>query len=491
MKPKNHKTYILIRPLLFALAVLIALSAALSSCGGKKDDPDNSGDNSHEGSSDTGNTENSQEENTNNDIHINIPGPGGDGNVDIGNGDGGGNGSDGADQAEPQTKDQLYINEELAIKIKAAVMNDEELEQKVIATASLISSYPLDSITADSLGLRVYGVFESACVFLPYISGMPVTDTRQTEEAGGVTFSSNEKRALTVFANDSVMELKEAYEKELISRDELKILAATCSAGVSSDYWMSHATLSPQTEKQLTISENLAVAIKKEFKAKRGYENKHIDDIYITVCGVFDSTCVVIVEVKGEAIPEGPLTESAAGINFVHSDGNHFEVFRGGDLTSLREGYLRGHLDLDQLKILEKTHNAGIRCDYWKKNVAIPSQTVNQLTVSDQTALAIKSDLLATREYGSKTPEDVTLRIYGAFNGAYVFLADIKGYSFSLRQTEETVGGVTFTHPKRQFFEVWCDGTVYRTKEAFDLGILTVDDLKTLGRTYENNIFFS
>ena len=88
---------------------------------------------------------------------------------------------------------------------------------------------------------------------------------------------------------------------------------------------------------------------------------------------------------------------------------------------------------------------------------------------------------------GRHIPTDsIDMAFYGEFNGAYAVY--VMGLDSTATLGSETVEGITFWYPT--FSETMCiyyEGKCCRLQEAFDRGLLTLEDLKTLENNYPFN----
>ena len=82
------------------------------------------------------------------------------------------------------------------------------------------------------------------------------------------------------------------------------------------------------------------------------------------------------------------------------------------------------------------------------------------------------------------SPDDVRLRFMGYFKDAYVLFVDVKDMMYAEVITTEKVAGFTFVYSCSQHMLVWHEGQFYSLKLAYDNGILTKEDLRTLVKDY-------
>lgn len=83
--------------------------------------------------------------------------------------------------------------------------------------------------------------------------------------------------------------------------------------------------------------------------------------------------------------------------------------------------------------------------------------------------------------------DDLSLRFRGAFSDSYVVFVD-GPFGYFAWLTSETVGGLTFTYPDSQQAKVYHQGNFYAMTEAYELGLLTTDNLLELHTKYSGNL---
>lgn len=102
--------------------------------------------------------------------------------------------------------------------------------------------------------------------------------------------------------------------------------------------------------------------------------------------------------------------------------------------------------------------------------------------VPDLTELRIRKDYCAI--FVNLTPDQVKLRFMGIFGESYVLFVDVKDMMYAEVITTDTVAGLQFVYSCSQRMQVWSDGQFYNLQLAYDNGLLTREDLRTLARDY-------
>ena len=80
--------------------------------------------------------------------------------------------------------------------------------------------------------------------------------------------------------------------------------------------------------------------------------------------------------------------------------------------------------------------------------------------------------------------EEVSLRYYGRYGDAYVMFVDSSVYMYYDMEETVKVGGFSFEYRDSHHLEVYYEGDFYTVSEAFNLGILSEDDLRLLHARY-------
>ncbi len=116
--------------------------------------------------------------------------------------------------------------------------------------------------------------------------------------------------------------------------------------------------------------------------------------------------------------------------------------------------------------------NPGLPVDPDYSENKVPDMTVNQ----------IRQDYC---EYaGNLAIDQVRLRFMGVFHDVYVMFVDVKDMMYADVITTENVGGFQFVYSSSQHMLVWHEGEFYSLRLAFDAGLLTKENLRTLVKDY-------
>lgn len=81
--------------------------------------------------------------------------------------------------------------------------------------------------------------------------------------------------------------------------------------------------------------------------------------------------------------------------------------------------------------------------------------------------------------------EDISLRCYGAFDGAYVLFVDVVGWNYTMAIETDVIAGVEFVYSSGQKMTVYYSGKFYTLSEAYDRGVLSLASLRAVQKSYK------
>lgn len=115
-----------------------------------------------------------------------------------------------------------------------------------------------------------------------------------------------------------------------------------------------------------------------------------------------------------------------------------------------------------------------------------PGLTVDPYDPDSQVSELTKSQICRDYcdDHGNLTVDQVRLRFMGVFGETYVMFVDVKDMFYAEVITMEKVGGFTFVYSCSQHMQVWNAGEFYTLAIAYDMGLLTQEDLRTLSLDY-------
>jgi len=119
-----------------------------------------------------------------------------------------------------------------------------------------------------------------------------------------------------------------------------------------------------------------------------------------------------------------------------------------------------------------------------------PNENESAPKTPEEKALVIKQAYIDTNKLTKATVEDATLRVFGIFDDAWVMFVDVSGYDAFLSVAgQEIIDGLEFYYSNSQWLQVYHDHQFYSLTEAFDNGILTSENIRTLHESYTNKEF--
>lgn len=100
-------------------------------------------------------------------------------------------------------------------------------------------------------------------------------------------------------------------------------------------------------------------------------------------------------------------------------------------------------------------------------------------------------DLFLKKELSEEaTPDDVMLRYYGTYGGAVAVMLTDRFSSYTMAEWSETIQNITIYYSDGRYITVWKDGVFYRLQEAYDRGILTVENIAQIAAIQNENKVF-
>lgn len=161
------------------------------------------------------------------------------------------------------------------------------------------------------------------------------------------------------------------------------------------------------------------------------------------------------------------LEETIGGYRFVYDYNINMEVLIGDNVYGLEDALVQ---NLITLKHLEKVYEA-----YNASNSSLYESDVISIDIN------LVEEIIATYRKKENLSEDQKVTFsdyYAEYNGAYALKIYQSGYYPVIRYDE--VDGVNFTYSSNVFASIYKDGVIYSVKEAFNVGLLTHDDLVDL-----------
>jgi len=92
----------------------------------------------------------------------------------------------------------------------------------------------------------------------------------------------------------------------------------------------------------------------------------------------------------------------------------------------------------------------------------------------------VELEILKHRFGENADPNDYIVECYGSYNGAIVLTMRIKNATYPGIADYETVSGFEFCIIDGIKISVWYNDRLYELKDAFDSGILTVEDVENI-----------
>ena len=92
------------------------------------------------------------------------------------------------------------------------------------------------------------------------------------------------------------------------------------------------------------------------------------------------------------------------------------------------------------------------------------------------------------KQYGMKLKDIRIDYYYGSYNGCYVFHLDAPGWWLYLTESEYyDFNGFKFSCPYNKNPKIWQKGVFYKLTEAYNSGLLTIDDIRTIANYFKGD----
>ena len=107
---------------------------------------------------------------------------------------------------------------------------DEDVQQKIITSFVNAYSTDRDPITADEISLRCYGAFDGVYVLFVDVESMLKLPAFREQTIAGVKFIYSYLQTMVVYSNNAFYEIKDAYENNILSYDNMLAAQQTYKA---------------------------------------------------------------------------------------------------------------------------------------------------------------------------------------------------------------------------------------------------------------------
>ena len=318
----------------------------------------------------------------------------------------------------------------------------------------------------DSVIFECYGEFNGAYVVLfDGLAGQAIT--RLTVD--GITFTFPTTRQFTVYYNGEFCNLQEAFDKGIISHNDLVKLKKNYTRKDFVSYgeykYPENYPNPPDDDEDEDMPKDKHEAIAYIYAKQHNFDK---DIVHVKCYAEFNNACVTNINVCDPI--EGTTYLTVDDVTYVFPTAEQFTVYYDGEFFDLQEAFDAALLTHDDLVDLKYIHRESYYDLYAKLGTI-------ELTVDEQNMI--------TSAYANlhNISEDLVLYdCYGRFDGTYVL------YFYSVGSaivTHLTVDGVGFVFGSSVQFKVYHDGEFCNLQEAFDNGFLSHDDLLELRKNHE------
>lgn len=213
--------------------------------------------------------------------------------------------------------------------------------------------------------------------------------------------------------------------------------------------------------------------------------NGNASDVVYKSYGEFDGTNVLIISFKNSDVGDAERIEVVDGVDFYFNVWIKFDVYHDGAFYTLQEAFNNSWLTHEDLLTVRSNHRAANEKFY--EDYEEEKETTKSPVVLED---AIKREIIAAFVEAHKndkyplSEEEISLRCFGAFDGAYVLFVDVKGLDYDTAIWKEVVADSEFMYSNGQRLTVYFDGSFYTLIEAYENGILSSENLQTAQWNY-------
>ena len=302
------------------------------------------------------------------------------------------------------------------------------------------------------------------------------------EIAGYKFLIDNGANEVLVYADGEFTELTEAYEKGIVSKDDVAFVHGRTMAyaeyfreGLSEIAPPARLKIGkPYKESPITLSEELQREIVWEYIADSTMLEEDLLSSYAVRCyGRSGDTYAVMID-GPYMYTQAIRSETVAGYTFTFSDGQRMYVYKCGEFYSRYKAYTLGIITEDFIASIEWSKTA----PYTVKKTSEPIE----LTEKDINAI-----IRAYTEYGAphKKGAEYSVRCYGATSNGYVVFIDCSDKEYEKNTTSETVGGYEFIYPTEQkLLFTYAGDSEYSLEDALKYKMIDEAELKAVYETY-------
>lgn len=228
------------------------------------------------------------------------------------------------------------------------------------------------------------------------------------------------------------------------------------------------------------------LSAEKELEIRQAFFEKHssnpdctLDSIEITsFYGAYNGAYVLFIDAAGFMYATAIEYDRIEDTVFMYASSHKITVYRDGAFYKLPQAYEEG------LLTLEDVHSVSEQCraesSYYSSYIIPKLSSEKELEIRQAFFEKFKSD-------SRDKLENVQIEgFWGAYNGAY---AVYFGCGILDVISEITVDDIVFSFPSGGAYAyVYKDGEFYSFNEAYDSGLLTLDDFRAVHRLYEQTM---
>ncbi|MBE6586856.1 MAG: hypothetical protein E7647_00410 [Ruminococcaceae bacterium] len=326
------------------------------------------------------------------------------------------------------------------------------------------------------------------------------------ENVGGSVFRYSDGNIIRVWKDKKFYTLEKAYKKELLTQEEVYIIS---QLHCRQEYLDPNKVSVPNEFDKAKYAINyLPESSREEFAKALGKKasNLNFNDPFdyntlfedgVRCYGMFGKGAVWFVSENDKV----ETTVTVAGATFTHHSSFKLYCMHKDSLMSLEEALSEGYLTKEEISYAAYNHErTRIYLDYQKKyssrynnNTDVDKIKVDAYTAELEDQLVSDYiDFLSKKNNADYNLSIFTIcRYYGNIDGmvAFCFTGSMPDW---IKDTDDIIGGVIFHHMSEYHpIQIRKDGCFYYLSDAYEMGVISVEQLRTLALIHNNGKYYS
>ena len=302
------------------------------------------------------------------------------------------------------------------------------------------------------------------------------------EIAGYKFLIDNGASEVLVYADGEFTELTEAYEKGIVSKDDVAFVHGRTMAyaeyfreGLSEIAPPARLKIgTPYKDSPITLPVELQREIVWEYICDSTRLEEELLSSYAVRCyGASGDAYAVMID-GPYMYTQAMRSEVVAEYTFTFNDGQRMYIYKGGEFYSLYKAYALEVVDEDFIVSIEWSKTA----PYTVKKTSAPIELTEQ---------EISDIIRIYTQYGAAHEKDAeySIRCYDKTSKGYAVFIDCEGITYDKNVTRETVAGYEFIYPTEQKLWFFDAGSSHLSiEQAFTYELLSEEEVKAIYEAY-------